>query len=120
MDATILYAEDDDDLRSLVRNQLTAEGFVVQTANNGEEAIGLLALGTFDLVLLDIRMPRVDGLQVLMHMKEHKIRSRVVMLTAVDDLAVALKAVRLGANDYVTKPYSLETLLSCIHRVLQR
>jgi DNA-binding response OmpR family regulator len=120
MAARLLYAEDEESARYIVSNQLLQEGFSVTAVEDGEAAIDQLKTGTFDLVLLDIRMPRKDGLEVLRYMRANGIGSRVIMLTAVDEMSIAISAVKLGANDYLTKPYSLETLLSSIHKVLQR
>lgn len=120
MPARILYVEDDESARLIVKDQLANEGFDVRSASDGEEATDILQKESFDLLLLDIRMPRKDGIEVLRFMKKNKIRPRVIMLTAVGELSIAIEAVKLGANDYLTKPYSLEELLACIQRVLAR
>jgi DNA-binding response OmpR family regulator len=120
MNAKILYAEDEEQTRSLVADELRQEGYTVDTANDGEAAIELLAARTYDLVLLDIRMPRKNGLDVLTFLQEQKRHPRVIMLTAVDELTSAIQAVRLGANDYLTKPFRLEQLLAAIERILHR
>ena len=116
----ILYAEDDSSMRDIVRDELTREGYTVMTASDGAEAIALIEREPFDLLLLDVRMPYKSGLDVLAFARERKIRSRVIMLTAVDDIGIALKAIKLGANDYVTKPYALEGLLGSIAKVLSK
>jgi DNA-binding response OmpR family regulator len=117
---SILYVDDEAPLRLLVPNQLSTEGFDVDTADDGDTAITSLAKKHYDVVLLDVRMPRMNGIEVLKHIKTQKINSRVVMLTGVDDLAVALEAVKNGANDYVTKPYDLPTLVGSIRRVVAK
>ena len=114
---SILFVDDEESLRILVPNQLNMEGFAVDTADDGDTAVQMLAKKTYDVVLLDIRMPRMNGIEVLKHLRDKKITSRVVMLTGVDDLTVALEAIKNGANDYVTKPYDLTTLIACISRV---
>lgn len=116
----LLYVDDEEALRILVKNQLAYEGFCVDTADDGDTAINMLEQNSYNLVLLDIRMPRMNGIEVLQYMKEHNIRPRVIMLTAVDDLSVAIQAVKNGASDYITKPYDLNNLLACINRVLAR
>ena len=113
----ILYVDDEDNLRLLVKDQLGAEGYAVETADDGDTGVERLKKEKFDVVLLDIRMPRMSGIDVLRFMREHKIGSRVIMLTAVDDLSVALESVKNGANDYLTKPYDLEALVAAIKRV---
>jgi DNA-binding response OmpR family regulator len=117
---SILYVDDEESLRILVPNQLNMEGFAVETADDGDTAVEMLAKKPYDVILLDVRMPRMNGIEVLKHIKNQKFNSRVVMLTGVDDLAVALEAVKNGANDYVTKPYDLTTLIGCIRRVVAK
>ncbi|HEY6191147.1 MAG TPA: response regulator [Bacteroidota bacterium] len=116
----VLYVDDEDALRELVKNQLEGEGFKVETADDGDTGIDMLGKHTFDVVLLDMRMPRVNGIEVLKHIRGKKITSRVIVLTAVDDLSVAIEAVKNGANDYMTKPYDLTSLVSSIRRVLSK
>lgn len=113
----ILYVDDEQNLRHLVKEQLSAEGYAVETADDGDTAIDMIKKHEYDVVLLDIRMPRVSGLDVLKYIRAQKLHSRVLMLTAVDDLSVVLEAVKIGANDYLTKPYEVNTLLSSIHRL---
>ena len=116
----ILYVDDEETLRLLVKSQLTNEGYDVQVAEDGDVAVEMLAKSPHDLVLLDIRMPRMNGVAVLEALKKKNIKPRIIMLTAVDDLTVAIQCVKLGANDYLTKPFDLEHLLAAISRVLAR
>jgi DNA-binding NtrC family response regulator len=116
----VLYVDDEDNLRTLVQQQLTAEGFSVETADDGDTAVEVLGKKTYDVVLLDIRMPRMNGIEVLKHIKSKGMKSRVIMLTAVDDLTVALEAVKMGAFDYLTKPYDYNHLLHAITRAVSR
>ncbi len=116
----ILYVDDEDVLRTLVADQLGAQGYTVATADDGDTALEILAKRTFDIILLDIRMPRVSGMEVLKELRRRKNTTRIIVLTAVDDLAVAIEAVKNGATDYLTKPYELTTLVTSIQRVLAR
>ena len=116
----VLYVDDEDALRELVKSQLEEEGYKVETADDGDTGIAMLGKQPFDVVLLDMRMPRVNGIEVLKHIRAKKIPSRVIVLTAVDDLSVAIEAVKNGANDYMTKPYDLAGLISSIQRVLSK
>lgn len=121
MDRTkLLYVDDEDSLRILVKSQLTMEGFDVDTAEDGDVALEMITAGNYDMVLLDIRMPRMDGIEVLKHLRKSNFKTRIIMLTAVTELTSAIEAVKFGANDYVTKPYNIEDLLGCIKRVLAR
>lgn len=116
-ETSVLYVDDEDTLRGLVQDQLSLEGFSVETADDGDTAVAMVSKKTYDVILLDVRMPRMSGIEVLKHLKKNKIYSRVIMLTGVDDLGVALEAVKNGANDYLTKPYELANLVKCIKRV---
>jgi DNA-binding response OmpR family regulator len=116
----LLYVDDEDALRTLVKSQLDMEGFQVETADDGDVAIEMLGKHSYEVILLDMRMPRVSGIEVLNYLRERKSTSRVIVLTAVDDLSVAIEAVKNGASDYMTKPYELNALLASIRRVLAK
>ena len=88
---SILYVDDEDALRVLVPNQLNMEGFLVDTADDGDTAVEMVRKKTYDLILLDIRMPRMNGIDVLRYLRDQKFPARVIMLTAVDDLTVAME-----------------------------
>lgn len=118
--ARVLYVDDEDNLRVLVQRQLTAEGFSVETADDGDTAVDNLGRKSYDVVLLDIRMPRMNGIEVLKFIKSKGMTTRVIMLTAVDDLTVALEAVKMGAFDYLTKPYDFNHLLKAIARAVAK
>jgi DNA-binding response OmpR family regulator len=113
----ILCVDDEPAIRILLKSQLEQEGYQVDQAEDGDVAIEKFKGADFDIVLLDIRMPRVGGIDVLRHISESGKSTRVIMLTAVDDLSIALESVKLGANDYMTKPFDTEDLLNAIRRV---
>jgi DNA-binding NtrC family response regulator len=116
--SSILVVDDEDALRTVLSSELTNEGYEVRSASDGDEAIGELQKGAFDLVLLDIKMPRLNGFEVLKFIKEHHQTSKVVMLTGFADLKNAIESKKLGADDFVSKPYDLVDLLTTIERVL--
>ncbi len=118
--ATVLYVDDEEILRTLIQDQLAAQGYTVETADDGDTALEIIDKKKFQIIILDIRMPRMSGIEVLKELKRRKNTSRVIVLTAVDDLAVAIEAVKNGASDYLTKPYELSTLVAAIQRVLAR
>jgi DNA-binding NtrC family response regulator len=115
---SVLYVDDEEALRVLVGHQLSSEGFQVATADDGDTAIEMLGKNKYDVIVLDIRMERVSGIEVLKHVKEEKINSRVIVLTGVDDLTIAVEAVKNGANDYITKPFDPKNLVSSIRRMV--
>jgi DNA-binding response OmpR family regulator len=94
------------------------EGYEVHAAGDGDEAIDELGKNPYDLVLLDIKMPRMNGFEVLKHIKQNHMKSKVVMLTGFADLKNAIESKKLGADDFVSKPYDLVDLLTTIERVL--
>lgn len=113
----ILCVDDEHAIRTLLQSQLEQEGYDVEIADDGDVAIAKLDASAFDVVLLDIRMPKVGGIDVLKHVRDRAMKCRVIMLTAVDDLTIAMESVRLGASDYLTKPFDTEDLFSAIRRV---
>lgn len=115
---TVLVVDDEEALRSVLSNELINEGYDVRTASDGDDAITEIDRTPFDLVLLDIKMPRVSGFEVLKHIKEHAGNTKVVMLTGFADLKNAIESKKLGADDFVSKPYDLVDLLTTIERVL--
>jgi len=117
---SILVADDEEAFRSMVATLLQEEGHTVQTTSDGAQAINALQTGSFDALLLDIRMPKVDGLEVLKFAKENFPSTEVVMITGFDDVKIAVQCMKLGAYDYVTKPYSAEELTATVKRALER
>jgi DNA-binding NtrC family response regulator len=115
---SILVVDDEEALRTVLSSELSSEGYNVETASDGDEAITILQGKQFDLVLLDIKMPRVDGFEVLKFIKKNSPQIKVIMLTAFADLKNAIESKKLGAEDFISKPYDLVDLLTTIERVL--
>ncbi len=115
----ILFAEDDTILRDSLSDRLLDTGYKVALASNGSEAIALAKKSHFDLALLDINMPEVNGFEVLSFIKENFPLVKVIMLTGYADLSNAIKAKKLGADDFIEKPYDLVDLLATIEQVLR-
>jgi two-component system response regulator AtoC len=101
----ILLAEDEVNLRRVLGAQLARDGYDVKTAADGHEAIELLGGGQVDIVISDLRMPRVDGLTLLKHVVAHRPEIPVILITAHGTVDTAVEALKLGAFDYVTKPF---------------
>jgi DNA-binding response OmpR family regulator len=116
----ILYVDDDPDLRTIVRDQLTLVGYVLDEAEDGAVAIQMLGTGNYDLMLLDINMPRKSGIDVLKIIKDQGLKCKVIMLTGRVGFSVATETLKLGADDYITKPFTIDYLLFSIKRVMGR
>jgi DNA-binding NtrC family response regulator len=116
----LLYVDDEESLRSLVQSHLSLEGFEVETAASGHEAVAILKKQQFELVLLDLRMPEGDGFEVLHFLNDRGSHTPVIVLTGVDDVSIASECVRLGAADYLTKPYNFHELIDSVERVLAK
>jgi DNA-binding NtrC family response regulator len=114
----ILVVDDEEALRTVLSSELKGEGYDVDTASDGDEAISVVQNKKFDLLLLDIKMPKVDGFEVLKFVKKSFPSIKVIMLTGFADLKNAIESKKLGAEDFVSKPYDLVDLLTTIERVL--
>ena len=114
----ILVVDDEEALRTVLSTELEGEGYQVSTAGDGEEAIKILGSQQFHLILLDIKMPNVDGFEVLKFVKQKQPSTKVIMLTGFADLKNAIESKKLGAEDCVSKPYDLVDLLTTVERVL--
>ena len=115
----ILLAEDENDLNNIISRSLTAEQYSVDCCFDGEEAIDYINAVEYDLIILDIMMPKKNGLEVLKYIRNNKITTPVIFLTAKDSTEDKVVGLDLGANDYLTKPFALDELLARI-RVLTR
>lgn len=115
---TILFVDDDEELRAIVHDQLTSAGYEVDEAQDGLEAIGMIRTRTYDVLLLDITLPGKSGLEVLTFARNHSPCSKVIMLTGIVGLGTAIDSLTRGASDYITKPYALEHLLGSIRMAL--
>ncbi|MDA4893911.1 MULTISPECIES: response regulator transcription factor [Microbacterium] len=108
----ILIAEDDPHITSFVRRGLRAAGYETSEASDGRTALLMARSGTFDLVLLDIGLPGLDGFTVLSHLRGEGMTTPVVILTARDSVVDTVRGLEGGANDYVTKPFQFAELLA--------
>lgn len=119
MPGAILVVEDDRELRDVVRRYLERAGYAVHTTGSGAEALSLLDTGGLDLVVLDLGLPDVDGLEVLAAAR-HGDEVPVVVLTARSQVEDRIDGLRRGADDYVTKPFSPTELVLRVQAVLHR
>ena len=117
---TILVVEDEDPIRELVSTALRFTGFKVETAGTGREALAFARNSAFDLIVLDVNLPDVDGFEICRKLRSGGNMVPVVFLTARDDPGDIRSGFTGGGDDYVTKPFSLEELMLRIDAVLRR
>src|SRR5256885_8587894 len=115
----VLIIDDDQQIRTLVTRLLTSEGYDVSSASSADEGHAMLASEAPDLVLLDVMMPRTDGIDVLADIRT-KSSIPIIMLTGLGDEADRILGLRTGADDYVVKPFSTGELTARIESVLRR
>ena len=120
--AQILIVEDEANIRRVLRKILVDvdNNINVSEAVDGVEAITMVDEKSYDLVLCDIKMPKKDGIEVLAHIQKVSPQSAVVMISGHGDLETAVKAMRMGAYDYISKPPDLNHLLQTVNAALQR
>ena len=117
---SLLIVDDDINLCEALSDELKEVGYNVSTENSAESAIKFLSANKIDLVLLDLKMPEKDGFYVLNKLKENGMNVKVIVLTAYADVKSAIDSAKLGASDFVSKPYDLDDLIITIRKVLQR
>ncbi len=115
----ILIVDDDAELRGHLTEILRGAGYETDEAASGQAAVGKAENGDFDVVLLDMIMPKGGGSETLIDLKKISPRSRVIMMTAFATIGNAVEAIKTGACDYLSKPFKIQDLLTAIRRVLE-
>ena len=115
----ILIADDDQAIRNLLKDFLGGEGYETTEARSGKEVLQAAAAASPDLMLLDLRMPDSDGMEVMRRLKERDVAVPVVLMTAYGTSSSAIQAMQLGAFDYITKPFELEDVLLTVQRFFE-
>jgi two-component system response regulator MprA len=118
--ALVLIVDDDPELRKFLAGELAAEGYGVETAGTGQQALTRIREGALDLVVLDWTLPDFSGVEVCRRMRGTGVGTAVLMLTARDDVRERVEALDAGADDYLTKPFSIEELLARVRARLRR
>ena len=116
----ILLAEDEIDLNSVITRYLKKNGYSVDSVFDGEEALDYLEYGEYDLLILDIMMPKVNGFEVIKKLRDKGNHTSVLMLTARDSADDKVKGLDLGADDYIVKPFDFNELAARIRAVVRR
>ena len=120
MNKKILIVDDEKNIRTTISAYLLSLGYELEIAVNGQEALGKLKDSRYDLVLLDIKMHIMTGIQVLKEMRRLEDKTNVIMMTAYGTIENAVESMQLGAVDFISKPFTLENLKSAIDDVLGR
>jgi two-component system KDP operon response regulator KdpE len=115
-----LVVDDEPSFRRVLRTSLATSGFAIEEARSGEEAVAILAQSAFDLVLLDVNMPGIGGLEACREIRAHMPKIGIVMVTVQDGESEIVKALEAGADDYITKPIRFRELVARLRAVLRR
>ena len=116
----ILVVEDDKKIASFVVNGLKQAGFVVDQADDGQSGLDLALGGSYDVAVIDIMLPKLDGLSVIEQLRQREIRTPVIILSAKRSVDDRIKGLQKGGDDYLTKPFSFAELLARIHALIRR
>lgn len=117
---TILVVEDEIKITRFIKKGLEMEHYTVETAYDGEEALDKAEINNYDLIILDIMIPKVDGIEVCRRLRENKVETPIIMLTAKDTVEDRVKGLDVGADDYLVKPFAFGELLARIRALLRR
>ena len=115
----ILLVEDEYSLTELISSRLKKEKYIVDVSLDGEDGLYNALMDIYDLIILDIMLPKVDGIQILKEIKKNNIKAKVIMLTAKSELDDKLLGFSNGANDYVAKPFHIDELVARINAQLR-
>lgn len=116
----ILLIEDDRKIASFIEKGLTADGFAVDLAHNGEDGLHLALTEPYDAAVVDIMLPRKDGLSVIQEMRKSHVEAPVIILSAKNKIDDRVKGLQAGGDDYLTKPFAFSELLARVHALIRR
>ena len=116
----ILLVEDEKKVSDFIKKGLCEEGYAVDCAPDGKEGLFMAEEGEYDLIILDVLLPKFDGFQVCRRLREKDVSAPIIMLTAVDSTEDKVKGLDVGADDYLTKPFSFDELLARVRALLRR
>jgi len=117
---TILVTENEKDVAELIKKKLEKNYFTAELVHDGEKALEKIEVNSYDLIILDLIIPKISGLEVCQKIREKNIDTPIIILSARDDLETKIKGLDAGADDYLTKPFSPEELVARIRAVLRR
>jgi YesN/AraC family two-component response regulator len=114
-----LIVDDEEMMCDLIRDELDEQGYVCDVAPNADDALTKIEIHSYDVVLLDIMLPGMSGIDLLKIIEKYHQKTAIIMITAVDDLNTAVEAMKLGASDYIVKPFTLDKINASISTVLK-
>lgn len=116
----ILIIEDEYNLADAISNRLKKEKYNIDICSDGEEGLYQALMDIYDLIILDVMLPKLNGFEILKKIREKKINTKIIMLTAKSELEDKLTGLNTGANDYITKPFHVEELVARINNQLRK
>jgi len=116
----ILLVEDDSKIASFILKGLKAEGFAVDHEGNGEDGLHLALTEPYDAAIIDIMLPRMDGLKLIENLRREKLKTPVIILSAKGEVDDRIKGLQIGADDYLTKPFAFSELLARLQALIRR
>ena len=118
--ARVLVVDDEETIRDVLKRALADDGYQVSVASGGQQALDALSQSDIEVMLLDIRMPGLSGLEVLSKARDRWPDTSVIMVTAIADVRTAVGVMKQGAYDYIAKPFDLNEVTTTVHRALER
>ena len=116
----VLLVEDEKKVAGFIKKGLTEEFYTVDIADNGEDGFLMASSSGYDLIILDVRLPDISGIELCRKIRHKNIKTPIMMLTAVDDVESKVRGLDSGADDYLTKPFAFEEFLARVRSVLRR
>ena len=116
---SILAIDDEQNIRHLIESEFSLEGLAVTTAGSGEEGLKLFDTEKFDVVLLDINLPKLNGVEILKRLKQKSPGTEVIMITGYGDIKSAVESMKQGARDYITKPFKLDEIMALVKQAVK-
>jgi DNA-binding response OmpR family regulator len=117
---TILVVEDEIKITRFIKKGLEMEQYTVETAYDGEEALEKAEINNYDLIIMDIMIPKIDGIETTRRLRDAKVETPIIMLTAKDTVDDRVKGLDAGADDYLVKPFAFDELVARIRALLRR
>lgn len=116
----VLVVDDDEKILSFISNGLKQEGYMVDTARDGEEAWSILSTREYDAAVLDIMMPKMDGLTVIMRIRDEGVKTPILILSAKQEVDDRVSGLRAGGDDYLVKPFAFSELAARLQSIIRR